>query len=105
MVPGQNGTSYNLSDRMSLRGAGLWSKALSKTWRREVRPRERGQARQRNKGNTLKRDWKYNVTAEKIEIFEMHNARKKTPIRINHQKDQRMPVLKRLSCLHANHSG
>lgn len=77
MVPGQNGTSYNLSDRMSLRGAGLWSKTLSKTWRREVRPREGGQARQRNKGNTRKRDWKYNVTAENMEIFEMHNARKK----------------------------
>lgn len=105
MVPGQNGTSYNLSDRMSLRGAGLWNKTLSKTWRREVRPREGGQERQRNKGNTLKRDWKYNVTAENIEIFEMHNAREKSPIRINHQKDQRMPVLKHLSCLHANHSG
>lgn len=90
---------------MSLRGAGLWSKTLSKTWRREVRPREGGQERQRNKGNTLKRDWKYNVTAENIEIFEMHNAREKSPIRINHQKDQRMPVLKHLSCLHANHSG
>lgn len=76
-VPGQNGTPYNLSDRMSLRGAGLWSKTLSKTWRREVRPREGGQARQRNKGKTLKRDWKYNVTAENIEIFEMHNARGK----------------------------
>lgn len=46
MVPGQNGTSYNLSDRMSLRGAGLWSKTLSKTWRRKVRPREGGQERQ-----------------------------------------------------------
>lgn len=102
MVPGQNGTSYRLSDRMSLRSAGLRSKTLSKTWRREVRPREGGQARQQNKGNTLKRDWKYNDTVENIE---MCNARKKTPIRINHQKDQRRPVLKHLSCLHANHSG
>lgn len=72
---------------MSLRGTGLWSKTLSKTWRRKVRPREREQERQQHNRNTLRRDWKYNVTAESMEILEMHNAgRERTAIRINHQK-------------------
>lgn len=44
------------------------------TWKRKGGPREREQVRQQNKGNTFKRDWKYNTIADNIE---MHTARKK----------------------------